>query len=142
MDSDDNTAANEHTGMDTEVSTTTTLNVLLDQFKHLTTLSAGSLVLIATFLKDIFPRNHNGTLIVGLGLKLLIAASFVLLGISLVSSVLFMVRFSNKISSRISPSRLDDFLDSKSTVVMQAASLLAFLFGLISFGVAVLINLF
>jgi hypothetical protein len=32
--------------------------------KHLTTLNAGSIVLIATFLKDIFP-NENGVLGIG-----------------------------------------------------------------------------
>ena len=143
MASGDNTEANEHPGGDTEASTSNNaINVLLDQFKHLTTLSTGSLVLIATFLKDIFPRSNNGDLTIGLGLKLLIAASFVLLGISLVSSVFFMVRSANQISSRTTPQRLDAFLDSAPIIYSQAVSLLSFLAGIIFFGVAVLINLF
>jgi hypothetical protein len=142
MASNDNTEANEHTGVDAEAYRTNALNVLLDQFKHLTTLSAGSLVLIATFLKDIFPRSDNGDLTMNLGLKLCIAASFVLLGISLISSVFFMVRFANKITSRTSPESLEAFLDSGPTIYSQAVSLLSFLAGIISFGVAVLINLF
>jgi hypothetical protein len=66
----------------------------------------------------------------------------VLLGISLISSVFFMVRFANKITSRTSPESLEAFLDSGPTIYSQAVSLLSFLAGIISFGVAVLINLF
>jgi hypothetical protein len=142
MDSCDNATPNDDTGVDTESSRSDVLSILLDQFKHLTTLSAGSLVLIATFLKDIFPKNAQGSLTIGLGIKLPIAASFVLLGISLISSVFFMVRFANKISSRASPQGLDNFLDSPTTTYSQALSLICFLAGIICFGVAVLINLF
>src|SRR5215203_5259556 len=103
MASNDNTEANEHTGLDAEAYRTNALNVLLDQFKHLTTLSAGSIVLIATFLKDIFPRSDNGDLTMNLGLKLFIAASFVLLGISLISSVRSTICIANPNSSLRSP---------------------------------------
>jgi hypothetical protein len=37
--------------------------------KHLTTLSAGSVVLIGTFLQDIFPKTKGGELAVGLFTK-------------------------------------------------------------------------
>jgi hypothetical protein len=43
--------------------------------KQITTLNAGSIVVIGTFLSDIFPHKH-GTLAVGLPIKLLIAAAF------------------------------------------------------------------
>ena len=61
----------------------------IDADKHLTTLAAGSIVIIGTFIKDIFP-NENGTLTVGLGIKILIAAAFVFFGIALVFAVLGM----------------------------------------------------
>lgn len=49
---------------------------------YLTTLNAGSIVLIATFLRDIFPKTEGGVLDVALYVKLLIAASFLFFGIS------------------------------------------------------------
>jgi hypothetical protein len=59
----------------------------IDYVKHLTTLSAGAIVLIATFLKDIFPQD------IGLVLKILIAASFIFFGLSLVSASFLMYHF-------------------------------------------------
>jgi hypothetical protein len=55
------------------------LKLVTDSLKHMTTLNAGSIVVIGTFLADIFP-NKDGTLAVGLGLKLTIAAAFSFLG--------------------------------------------------------------
>ena len=55
--------------------------------KQLTTLSAGSIVLIGTFIKDIFPRDaHTGALAVDSISKGLIISSFILFGLSLVAS--------------------------------------------------------
>jgi hypothetical protein len=133
--SDDNDGA---VGM--EPTPTTTGQLLMDMFKHLTTLSAGSLVLIATFLKDIFPRD-NGLLDVCFGLKLLIGASFAFLGISLISSVVFILRLSNEATSP-QPGTVLAFISSRTSLYLQVASLLAFLTGLLCFGAAVLINLF
>src|SRR5215207_3226584 len=64
-----------------------------EAFKHLTTLNAGSIVLIGTFLKDIFPKDNQGNLSVDTGSKLLIAASFALFGLSLAASAYSMYWF-------------------------------------------------
>jgi hypothetical protein len=65
------------------------IKLSFDNLKHLTTLNAGSIVLIATFLKDIFP-GVKGTLDVGPGIKLLVTASFICFGASLALSVYLM----------------------------------------------------
>jgi hypothetical protein len=66
------------------------VKLITDGLKHLTTLAAGTTVLLATFLKDIFPQK-KGALAVSGDLKLLIAMSFVFLGISLVTSIFYIV---------------------------------------------------
>ena len=70
--------------------------------KHLTTLSAGSVVLIATFLKDIFPKGADGVLLIGPGLKLLIAGSFIFFGLTILTSTYGMQRFTSRL--RVGPS--------------------------------------
>jgi hypothetical protein len=62
------------------------LNLGFESLKHLTTLNAGSIVLIATFLRDIFPHQ------ISLGLKFLVAGSFILFGLSLASAA-FLIYF-------------------------------------------------
>ena len=56
-----------------------------DGVKHLATLNAGSFVIIATFLKDIFPK-QDGRLALDLFDKFLIGASFVFFAASLAFS--------------------------------------------------------
>ncbi len=58
-----------------------------DTQKHMDTLSAAAIVLIGTFLRDIFPETSAGVLDVVLPVKLLIAAAFVCFGICLAVSV-------------------------------------------------------
>jgi hypothetical protein len=58
-----------------------------DTQKHMGTLSAGAIVIIGTFLKDIFPKTPAGVLDVSLPTKLLIAAAFLCFGICLAASV-------------------------------------------------------
>jgi hypothetical protein len=59
--------------------------------KQLTTLSAGAIVLIGTFIQNIFPSNlQTGELTTGPSIKWLIASSFVFLGLSLMTSALSM----------------------------------------------------
>jgi hypothetical protein len=65
------------------------IKLSFDNLKQLTTLNAGSVVLIGTFLKDIFP-SAKGTLDVSPGIKLLIAASFICFGVSLALSAYLM----------------------------------------------------
>ena len=54
--------------------------------KHLTTLNAGSFVLIATFLKDIFPKQKDGGLAVDPFDQILIGLSFLFFALSLAFS--------------------------------------------------------
>ena len=129
------------TGPATEPTPATTGQLHLDLYKHLTTLSAGSLVLIATFLKDIFPK-HDGLLDVGFGLKLLIGASFVSLGLSLLSSVWFMQRLSNQAIAEQPEEAVRTYIHRRLSTYLQLIAALAFLTGLLCFGLAVLINLF
>jgi len=114
----------------------------VDLFKHLTTLNAGSIVVIGTFLKDIFPHK-DGTLAVGLGIKLWIAAAFILFGLSLVFATYFMTLFSTTLE------RWARSLDTEPPLLPRSISLVArvapfycYVFGLVCFGAAVLINLF
>ena len=64
----------------------------LDFLKQITTLNAGSIVVIGTFLKDIFPSTR------GAWLTGLIVAAFVLFGISLALSTAVMYAVSGRIS--------------------------------------------
>jgi len=118
-----------------------------EAFKHLTTLNAGSIVLIGTFLKDIFPKDNQGNLSVDTGSKLLIATSFLLFGLSLAASAysMYWVATPNVPSwwrdksmelayrSKVNYERMLSFL-------MPLAGTF-FFFGLVCFGVAVLANL-
>ena len=74
--------------------------LLVDASKHLTTLNAGSIVVIGTFLKDIFPT-EQGTLAVGPFIKGLIAASFVCFGVSLILAAFIMLYFSRTINRAV-----------------------------------------
>src|SRR5215217_2003623 len=58
--------------------------------KQLTVLSAGSIVVIGTFLSNIFPTDKQGTLTMPCGIKLLIGLAFVSFGVSLIASVFAM----------------------------------------------------
>jgi hypothetical protein len=68
--------------------------------KHLTTLSAGSFVLIATFLKDIFPKGQDNTLALPLGDKVLVSASFLFFALSLVFSAFSLWNLATIVRSR------------------------------------------
>jgi hypothetical protein len=65
-----------------------------DATKQLTTLCSGSIVLIGTFLRDIFPTTEAGTLDVSPISKVAIACSLLFFGASLVNSAVSMRRFS------------------------------------------------
>ena len=65
-----------------------------DTQKHLTTLTAGSIVLISTFLKDIFPKGKNGILLIGMPIIVLIAVSFFCFGCSLLGATWLLGRYS------------------------------------------------
>jgi hypothetical protein len=64
-----------------------------DAVKQVATLSAGSIVVIGTFLTDIFPSNKQGVLQTVPVIKLLITAAFALFVVSLISSAVTMYRY-------------------------------------------------
>jgi hypothetical protein len=105
------------------------LKAELEVVKHITTLNAGSIVVIGTFLKDIFP------IAMGTGLKLLIAAAFLLFGLSLALSAGGMYA----LSGRISESRAFDKFWAR---LVLWPPLVFFVLALVCFGIAVLIDLF
>jgi hypothetical protein len=72
------------------------LKVAFETIKQLTTLNAGSIVVIGTFLKDIFP-SKNGSLDVGAGMKLLITLAFISFGLSLIVSSYAMLDYSRRL---------------------------------------------
>jgi hypothetical protein len=72
---------------------TESYKVAFESVKQLTTLNAGSIVVIGTFLKDIFP-SKNGSLAVGAGMKLLITLAFISFGLSLLVSSYAMLEYS------------------------------------------------
>jgi|SRR5215208_2343378 hypothetical protein len=104
------------------------LKAELEVVKHITTLNAGSIVVIGTFLKDIFP------IAMGTGLKLLIAAAFLLFGLSLALSAGGMYA----LSGRISESRAFDKFWAR---LVLWPPLVFFVLALVCFGIAVLIDL-
>jgi hypothetical protein len=63
--------------------------------KQLTTLAAGSVVVLATFLGDIFPKTRRGVLIIGGDTKVFISVAFLCLVVSLVTSCYFMYQFAS-----------------------------------------------
>jgi hypothetical protein len=85
---------------DVEPDFTESIKLLAESSKHLTTLNAGSIVVIGTFLKDIFP-SKGATLVPDPLLKALIALSFVCFGVSLVVASFIMVYFSRRLTRQI-----------------------------------------
>jgi hypothetical protein len=122
-------------------------DLTFDAFKHLTTLNTGSIVLIGTFLRDIFPKDNQGNLLVDTGSKLLIATSFLLFGLSLAASAYSMYWvatpnvpswFSRKSKELLYGSE-ENYERMLSFLMLSAGTF--FFFGLVCFGVAVLTNL-
>jgi hypothetical protein len=99
--------------------------------KHLTTLSAGSFVLIATFLDRIFPNRLVKDD------KVLIALSFLCFAVSLVISVYSLWRLATMVRSRRSYERKKPKI--RFNIVAPS---LCYVFGLGFFGTAVLANVF
>jgi len=116
-------------------------NLAFEAFKHLTTLNAGSIVLIGTFLKDIFPENDQGLL-----MKWLIALSFIFFGLSLAASAYSMYWFASRdVPSWFRSTFIEGLIGERTfkwmlSFLMPSAGAY-FFFGLVCFGVAVLMNL-
>jgi hypothetical protein len=79
---------------------TESLKLLAESSKQLTTLNAGAIVIIGTFLQDIFP-SKGGALVPDPLLKVLIALSFVCFGVSLVMASFVMVYFSRRLTRHL-----------------------------------------
>jgi hypothetical protein len=115
-----------------------------EAMKQLTTLNAGSIVVIGTFLSNIFPTDKQGTLTVPLYIKLFIGAAFVGFGASLLLSTRTMIRSRRKLEGLITLARQGDSPASITYSYSTPISwqLAFFTGGLICFGAAVLLNLF
>jgi hypothetical protein len=113
-----------------------------DSQKHLTTLTAGSIVLISTFLKDIFPKTKNGTLLIGMPIKVLIAVSFICFGCSLLAATWLLGRYSTR-TLEVTSAPGPDFGEREVVRrIARATAFSGFWLGLAFFGLAVLANLF
>lgn len=136
-----------------EPALTESYKVAFETIKQLTTLCAGSIVVIGTFLKDIFP-SKNGILAVGAGIKLLITLAFVSFGLSLIVSSYAMLDYSRILRS-IELLRTVEARDVPAALRAlrwrryEALSLLfrylplpSFTAGLLFFGLAVVLNLY
>jgi len=122
---------------------TESIKLHFENLKQLTTLNAGSIVVIGTFLKDIFPR-ENGTLDVSAGIKLLIALSFISFGVSLVLASYGMFQYARRLwlfERHGQITRLPPGL-TLGRLLVRFLALPAFSTGLICFGAAVLVNLY
>jgi hypothetical protein len=109
--------------------------------KQLTTLSAGSIVVIGTFLSNIFPTDNQGTLTIPWVIKLLIGAAFVGFGVSLIVSAKAMNTYRGILELFLSGDRPEEIY-SLATRITISLPLRSFTVGVICFGVAVLLNMF
>jgi hypothetical protein len=128
---------------------TESIKLAFEVFKHLATLNAGSIVLIGTFLRGIFP-NEDGTLLVGRCIKVLIAGSFVSFGISLALAAFVMFRYArilkDFLNAGLDTDQLTRAVDAAAgkvgfVSIWGGLSLALFTLGLFAFGGAVLLNL-
>jgi hypothetical protein len=113
----------------------------IDNARHITTLNAGSIVVIGTFLKDIFPSKEE-TLAVGPGLKCLIAVSFLCFGLSLLTATLSMFLYTSALQSFLVEEDSPDSDDPVLRYYVRQLHLPLFAVGLVCFGAAVLLNLY
>jgi hypothetical protein len=114
--------------------------------KQLTTLNAGSIVVIGTFLSDIFPTDKQGALTVPLYIKLFIGAAFVGFGASLILAIMAMFSIRRWFQFYLETGGRDlaniENLPNIRTKLHLSPAFVLFSGGLICFGLAVLLNLF
>jgi hypothetical protein len=121
---------------------TESIKLHFENLKQLTTLNAGSIVVIGTFLKDIFPR-ENGTLAVSAGIKLLIALSFISFGVSLVLASYGMFQYARRLWIFEQYGEITRFRRVPlGRLFVRFLALPSFSTGLLCFGAAVLVNLY
>ena len=110
--------------------------------KQTAVLSSGAIVLIGTFLSTIFPET-DGTLVLGLGSKLLLAGAFVFLGAALAIAA-YVMDWNVDLMIDIEEGDLSDSYFQLRNKLKRAAKLSsrAFFLGIVCFALAVLTNLF
>jgi hypothetical protein len=108
--------------------------------KQLTTLSAGSIVVIGTFLSNIFPTDTQGALTVPWYTELLIGAAFVSFGVSLIASAKAMNTYRAVLEFHLHGDRPEEIYSPirRLTIFLPLPS---FTVGVICFGAAVLLNM-
>ena len=109
--------------------------------KHLTTLDAGSIVLIGTFLKDIFPKDKNSSaLAISDSAQFLVASSFVAFGVSLLTASFFLFLFFR--APRLAAYYGRDLREQveRTSLFFYLLSFLPFVLGQAFFGYAVLVE--
>jgi hypothetical protein len=119
-----------------------TVRLGFEAMKQIATLSAGSIVVIGTFLSNIFPTDEQGALTVPLYTKLLIGAAFVGFGVSLFFSTRAMIRYNNALETFLTTLGQRARVSSPGRRRLINLPLVSFTVGLICFGTAVLLNLF
>ena len=125
---------------DIQPDVTEVLTLGFEWMKQLTTLSAGSIVVIGTFLSNIFPTDEQGTLTVPWYTELLIGAAFVSFGVSLIVSAKAMNTY-RAILEGFQHGEGPEKLYTRTRELTISWPLRAFTAGVICFGVAVLLNL-
>jgi hypothetical protein len=113
----------------------------VETIKQLTTLNAGSIVVIGTFLSNIFPSDKQGTLTVPCYIKIFIGLAFVGFGGSLVLSTAIMLRY-RRIFDRYIEGDSVRAREARTVGVPVSWAFTLFTVGVICFGAAVLLNLF
>jgi hypothetical protein len=115
----------------------------VEAIKQLTTLNAGSIVVIGTFLSNIFPSDKHGTLMVPWYIKLFIGLAFVGFGVSLGLATAIMFRYRRIFEPYSDSDRERVSLRAREATIVRVRVSWAFtLFagGLISFGLARIIH--
>jgi len=102
--------------------------------RNLATLNTASIVLIAGFLRNIFPNTPEGGLYVSVGTAVLISVSFVLFGLSLLLSGFAMYTFFRAADGE-NPHYVKALYQTRVGIPF-----VCFFLGLVWFGIATLIN--
>jgi hypothetical protein len=121
----------------TRADTIEQIKLAFEAMKQLTTLNAGSIVVIGTFLSNIFPTDKQGALAIPLYNKLLIAAAFVGFGASLIFSVVALLNYQAYLELH-----LEGGARYRTSMSLYSLPGNLFLAGTLLFGTAVVLNLF
>jgi hypothetical protein len=126
---------------DIQPDVTQVITLGFEWMKQLTTLSAGSIVVIGTFLSNIFPTDKQGTLTVPGCTDLLIGAAFVSFGVSLIVSAFAMNTYRAVLEFHLHGRRPQEIYGPIRRLIIFLPQLF-FPGGVICFGAAVLLNMF